>query len=218
MKSSSKKRNTANERKLAERIKELEEKLAASVPRSEFETVKSNLQLEINDLQTRLSDSVPRADLEYVKNELQRICDLEGRIVKILTQETEELRTRISELEKLFRTTGTGVEESVASTEEIQAPRSGLSESSSKGEAGVPSTEEEDRFMGLQQALSSSKKETEALRERISEMEPPTDEPTTESSEESEVSDSEDTEDSETTDSDESESTESYIQSQITDK
>jgi len=55
MRSHSKKRTTAKERELAERIRELEEKLAASVPKAEFETVKSNLQLEINDLKTRLS-------------------------------------------------------------------------------------------------------------------------------------------------------------------
>jgi hypothetical protein len=55
VRSASKKRTTAKERELTNRIRELEEKLAASVPKAEFETVTSNLQLEINDLKTRLS-------------------------------------------------------------------------------------------------------------------------------------------------------------------
>ena len=41
MRSSSKKRATAKERELAERIKELEKRLAASAPKAEFEAVKS---------------------------------------------------------------------------------------------------------------------------------------------------------------------------------
>lgn len=56
MRRSSNKRTTSKERELEERIKELEEKLAASVPKAEFETIKSNLQLEINDPQSRLSN------------------------------------------------------------------------------------------------------------------------------------------------------------------
>ena len=57
MKNSSKKRTTAKERELTRRIRELEQKLAASVPKGEFESVKSNLQSEISDLKTRLSVS-----------------------------------------------------------------------------------------------------------------------------------------------------------------
>ena len=55
MGTSVKKRTTVKEKELAERIRGLEEKLAASVPKAEFETVKANLQLEINDLKTKLS-------------------------------------------------------------------------------------------------------------------------------------------------------------------
>ena len=55
MRSSSTKRTTAKERELTERIRELEEKLAASVPKAEFETLKSSMQLEISDLKTKLS-------------------------------------------------------------------------------------------------------------------------------------------------------------------
>jgi predicted RNase H-like nuclease (RuvC/YqgF family) len=95
---------TVKERELVGRISELEEKLAASVPRAEFETVKANLQLEMDDLERRLSDSVPRADLEYVKNELQRNYDLQGKYSD-RSMETQELTARIVELEKLLRTT-----------------------------------------------------------------------------------------------------------------
>ena len=66
MRNSSRKRTTAKERELTERIRELEQKLAASVPKAEFETVTSNLQLEISDLKTRLSlaeDQAPRTEL-----------------------------------------------------------------------------------------------------------------------------------------------------------
>jgi hypothetical protein len=66
MRSPSKKRTTAKERELTERIRELEEKLAASVPEAEFQTVRSNMQLEINDLKMRLSvaeDQASRAEL-----------------------------------------------------------------------------------------------------------------------------------------------------------
>jgi len=59
-----KKRTTVRERELTERIRELEEKLAASVPRTEFETVKSNLQLEISDLKTKLSVAEDHASRE----------------------------------------------------------------------------------------------------------------------------------------------------------
>ena len=84
------------------RIEELEEELANSVPKAEFDAVKSNLQLEIDDLERRLSNSVPRTDLEHVKAELQRVSDLEGRY-SIHAEETEELRGRIIELEKLLQ-------------------------------------------------------------------------------------------------------------------
>lgn len=197
MRSPSKKRTTAKERKLVARIEELEEKLATSIPKAEFDCVKLNLQLEIDDLQRRLSDSVPRADLDYVKNELQRICDLEGKLGSgdsDRSEETEELRTRISELEKLLRATpGTGLElDSRVSDDEIEAPE--LSESV----PGEPvEMEAESRFTELQQALSESKRETDALREKISELESRREDHATEGSEESE-------------------STESYIQSQTT--
>ena len=103
MRSSSKRQKTSvKDGRLLERIKE--EKLANSIPKAEFDTVKLSLQLEIDDLQRRLSDSVPRADLEYVKSELQRICDVQGRY-STQGEETQELRVRISELEKLLRST-----------------------------------------------------------------------------------------------------------------
>ena len=84
------------------RVEELEKELANSVPKSEFDAVISNLELEKDDLERRLSDSVPRADLEYIKAELQRVSDLEGRY-PIHDEETEELRGRIIELEKLLQ-------------------------------------------------------------------------------------------------------------------
>jgi hypothetical protein len=65
MRSSSGKRTTAKERELTERVRELEEALAASVPKAKFETVTSSLQLEISDLKTRLSTAevhAPRTD------------------------------------------------------------------------------------------------------------------------------------------------------------
>ena len=83
-------------------MEELEGKLAKSVPKAELDAVRFNLQLEIDDLQKRLSDSVPRADLEYVKAELQRVSDLEGRY-PVHGEETQELRSRIIELEKLLQ-------------------------------------------------------------------------------------------------------------------
>ena len=79
MRNHSKKRTTAKEREQAERIRELEEKLAASVPRTEFETVKSNLQLEINELKTRLSlagDQASQAELP--KRVAERRFDEDG--------------------------------------------------------------------------------------------------------------------------------------------
>jgi hypothetical protein len=67
VRSSSGKRSTSKERELEERVRELEERLAASVPtKAEFEAVKSNLQLEINDLKAKLSGAeihAPTPDL-----------------------------------------------------------------------------------------------------------------------------------------------------------
>jgi hypothetical protein len=66
MRSPSKKRTSTKERELTERIRELEDKLAASVPKAEFETIKANMQLEINDLKMRLSiaqDQASQAEL-----------------------------------------------------------------------------------------------------------------------------------------------------------
>jgi len=151
MRSSPKKRTTARERKLEEKISELEERLASSVSKTDYETLRFNLQLEINDLQTRLSNSVPRADLDYVKSELQQVTDLDGRIVRIPTEETEELKTRISELEKLLRSAhGNDMEHNDRATSEMEF-----------------------RFEELQHALSESRKETDVLKEKIRQMELP---------------------------------------------
>ena len=168
MRSSSKRRRTrARDGRLLERIKELEAKLASSVPKGEFDAVKLNLQLEIDDLQRRLSDSVPRADLEYVKSELRRIYDLRGRY-SCRGEETEELRARISELEKLLRSTlGPDTEQdSRVLAEKIQTFEPRLSESVPRRELEAVRTEAETRFMALQQALSESKSEADAFRVR----------------------------------------------------
>jgi len=140
MRSSSRKRTISKERRLEEKIKELEVKLASSVPKAEYETLRLNLQLEIDDLQTKLSNSVPRADLEFVKNELQRVCDLEGRFGRIPTEETE-LRARISELEKLL------------------GPTQPIPMAHNEGTAA----QMESRVEELQQASSEGRKETDAL-------------------------------------------------------
>ena len=68
MGSPSKKRTTAKE--LAERIREIEERLAASVPKAEFEAAKSSLQSEIDDLKAKLSGAEsPKPELsEYPGN------------------------------------------------------------------------------------------------------------------------------------------------------
>jgi hypothetical protein len=63
MRSSSKKRTTAKESELAERIRDLEERVAASVPKAELEAVKSNLQSEINDLKTIHAAESPKPEL-----------------------------------------------------------------------------------------------------------------------------------------------------------
>lgn len=212
---SSKGRETST-RRLEKRVKELEEKLASSIPKAEFDAFKSNLQLEIDDLQKMLSDSVPRADLDYVKNELQRICDLEGRLTSVRSEETEELRARISELEKLLRLTlrPDTEQDSQVLTEKIQALDPKLSESVPREEPEASEMEVESRFTELQQALSESKREADALREKISELQsrPATaDEPATQDSK------STDSEDHEIAESEDSESTESYSQSEITD-
>ena len=213
MRSSSKRRKTNARDGRLERIKELEEKLATSVPKAEFDTVKSNLQLEMDDLQRRLFDSVPRADLEYVKSELQRICDLQGRY-SVRGDETQELRARISELEKLLQSAPEldREQDSRVSIDEIQAFEPRLSESAPRRELEAVRKETENRFTELHQALSESKREADALREKISELESPREGSSTEGSEESEITASEEAEDSE-----EPESTDSYIQSQVTD-
>ena len=108
MRSSSKERTTAKERELTERIRELEEKLAASVSKAEFETVKSNLQLEISDLKTRLSvaeDQATRTELSNPAAEARLDEDgIEEREAEGLTAEicqtgssTEDVATGDSE-------------------------------------------------------------------------------------------------------------------------
>lgn len=100
MRSSSKDRKTsARESLLLERIKELEKKLAASIPKAEFDAVKSNLELEIDDLQRRLSDSVPRGELEAMRNETEsRFMEIQQALSEC-KRETDILREKISELE-----------------------------------------------------------------------------------------------------------------------
>jgi hypothetical protein len=191
--SSSRKRTTAKDGELVERVRGLEERLAVSVSRPEFETFKSNTQLEINDLQTRLSDSIQRADFEYVKKELRRISELGGRTSRIPTEETEELGASVTELEKLpHAIPGSSADDgSGLSAPEIQAPVPELSEPPGNGDLSAAKIEES-AIEEEQQALSQSKKGADALREKMSEMGPSTGD-----SEESESTDSEDTEDSE---------------------
>ena len=64
-----------------ERVRELEAKLANSVPKAELETIRSNLQSEIAELQSRLSESVPKTKLDATKTDLQtRIADHEAKL------------------------------------------------------------------------------------------------------------------------------------------
>ena len=155
MKRSSNRRSTARERELEERIKALEEKLANSVPKIDFETVKSRLELEINDLRMRLSNSTPETGMEN--------------------------------------------ESGGMSAAEIKEPTPELPKSPTESESHWESRVEE-----LQQALSESKREADALREKISAMESPREDTTTENSQEPKITYSEDDEDSEEPESAES--------------
>ena len=148
MKRSSNRRTTAKERELEERIKELEEKLADSIPKVEFETVKSKLESEVSDLQLRLSNATPKT---------------------------------VSEPE------GSGI-----SAAEIQEPTPELSKSPPESESHWESRIEE-----LQQALTESKREADALREKVSAMESLREGAATENSQEPEITYSEDDEESE---------------------
>jgi len=148
MKRSSNRRTTAKERELEERIKELEEKLANSVPKAEFETVKSKLELEVNDLQMRLSNSTPKTGMEPE---------------------------------------GSGI-----SAAETQQPTPELSKPPLGSESDWESRVEE-----LQQALSESKREADALREKVSAMESLKEGTATENSQEPKITYSEDDEESE---------------------
>jgi len=166
---------SAREKQLLKSVKELEGKLATSIPIAKFEAVKTNMQVEIDYLQSKLSDSVPKADLEYVKNELQRICDLEGRLVPTAPKEdTGELRTRISEFEKLLRSIPRAdtEPESPGLTAKIQALEFKLSELVPRTELEAAKIERESRINELQQALSESKREADALRVKINEIQP----------------------------------------------
>ncbi len=51
-------------KRLEERVRELEQRLAQSVPGIELETVKSDLQGKIVELRRRLSESIPTAEAE----------------------------------------------------------------------------------------------------------------------------------------------------------
>jgi len=65
-------------KRLEQRVRELEAKLADSVPKTELETIRSNLQSKIAELQSRLSESVPKTKLDATKTDLQtRITDHE---------------------------------------------------------------------------------------------------------------------------------------------
>ena len=79
MRSPSRKRNTTKERELTERIKELEERLAESVPKAKFDSVQSSLQSEISDLKTRLSAAELQASqLKFTPPSLTGQLDEDG--------------------------------------------------------------------------------------------------------------------------------------------
>jgi glyceraldehyde-3-phosphate dehydrogenase/erythrose-4-phosphate dehydrogenase len=137
MRSSSKKRTTAKERELAERIRELEERLAASVPKTEFEAVKSNLQLEINNLKTKLSAAAiqaPRPELSEhtADRQLKEESSVEDTQWAERKAEAEGLRTEISQTESPTEDPATGGTEDFETTdsedaEDSEEPESAIS-------------------------------------------------------------------------------------------
>ena len=127
---------------MADRVQALEERIAASIPRTEFETVRSNLELEINDIQTRLYDSAPRSDVEYVKRELQKISDAQARTTSLPTEHTEELQNRLLNLEILVRSISAKGTEVEKTSDEMQ-PREQPSIDSSLTDVGTNGEGEE---------------------------------------------------------------------------
>lgn len=117
MKSSSRKPTTAKERELTEKIRELEERLAASVPKTKFETVTSSLQLEISDLKTRLSAAevqAPRPGLSEPRAVGQ--LDEDG----FEEQEGESLRAEINQAESSTEDTETDSSEEPETNDEAE--------------------------------------------------------------------------------------------------
>jgi hypothetical protein len=66
---------------LQDSVKELEEKPANSVPKTELETVRSSLESKIAELERTLCESAPKTRLEVARKDLQaKITDLETKL------------------------------------------------------------------------------------------------------------------------------------------
>ena len=87
-------------RRLQERVRELEGKLAQSVPKTELDAVRSNLQSKIAELQRRLAESVSKTTLDETKKDLQaKILGLEANLRESVPKsEAEALRAKVNEL------------------------------------------------------------------------------------------------------------------------
>jgi predicted nuclease with TOPRIM domain len=80
-------------KRLKTRVRNLKDKLAESVPRTEMESLKANLEAKTGNLETRLARSVPKEELDALR---ARLKEMESKLAESI-KEPETPTRRICE-------------------------------------------------------------------------------------------------------------------------
>ena len=130
-------------KRLEERVRELQAKLADSVLKAELESIKRELQSKIANLEEKLSVSVPRTEADA-------LADKANRLETALTETREKLNSAETKSRELEHR---------------------LSESVPRREPDAAKAQAESTIHHLQEKFSESKNEAETLRQRVAELE-----------------------------------------------
>ena len=148
------------------KIDEVQGKLSNSVPRTELETIRGELQSKIVDLEGKLAASVP-------KSEADALAEKANRLEAVLTETREKLNSAEAKGRDLELKLTESVPKADAEaksrelTDRIRELESKLSESVPRIELDAAKAQAESTIRELQGKLSESRSEADALKEKV---------------------------------------------------